>query len=52
LLQTCLLMQAASWFDGLLFDGFPPFEYGRSSAKVEVSLHSTPFLQLNGRDIN
>ena len=25
------LMQAASFFDGLSFDGFPPFEYGRSA---------------------
>ena len=33
----CLLMQAASLFDGLSFDGFPPFEYGRSSAEVDVS---------------
>ena len=30
-------MQAASLFDGLSFDGFPPFEYGRSSAEVDVS---------------
>ena len=32
----CLLMQAASLFDGLSFDGFPPFEYVRSSAEVDV----------------
>jgi len=30
-------MQAASLFDGLSFDGFPPFEYGRSSSEVDVS---------------
>ena len=29
-------MQAASLFDGLSFDGFPPFEYGRSSTEVDV----------------
>ena len=33
----CLLMQAASFFDGLSFDICPPFEYVRSSAKVDVS---------------
>ena len=33
----CLLMQAASLFDGLSFDGFPPFEYVQSSAEVDVS---------------
>ena len=32
----CPLMQAASLFDGLSFDGFPPFEHGRSSAEVDV----------------
>src|SRR5271167_2128083 len=30
-------MQAASLFDGFSFDGFPPFEYGRSSAEVDIS---------------
>jgi hypothetical protein len=30
-------MQAASLLDGLSFDGFPPFKYSRSSAKVDVS---------------
>ena len=30
-------MQAASLLDGLSFDGFPPFEYSRSSAEVDVS---------------
>ena len=30
-------MQAASLFDSLSFDGLPPFEYGRSSAEVDVS---------------
>jgi hypothetical protein len=29
-------MQAASLFDGFLFDSFPPFEDGRSSAEVDV----------------
>ena len=33
----CLLMQAASLFDGLSFDGFPSFEYVQSSAEVDVS---------------
>jgi hypothetical protein len=33
----CPLMQAASLFDGVSFDGFPPFEHGRSSAEVDVS---------------
>jgi hypothetical protein len=32
----CLLVQAASLFDGLSFDGFPPFEYGRCSTEVDV----------------
>jgi putative transposase len=32
----CLLMQAASLFDGPSLDGFPPFEYVRSSAEVDV----------------
>jgi hypothetical protein len=30
-------MQAASLLDGLSFDGFPPFKYGRCSAEVDVS---------------
>jgi hypothetical protein len=29
-------MQAASLFDGLSFDDFPPFEYGRSHAEVHA----------------
>ena len=28
--------QAAFLFNGLSFDGFPPFEYGRSSTEVDV----------------
>jgi len=32
-----MLMQAESLFDGLSFDGFPPFEYGPCSAEVDVS---------------
>src|SRR5262249_56359540 len=32
----CLLVQAASLFDGLSFDGFPPFEYGRCCTEVDV----------------
>ena len=32
----CLLMQAASLFNGLSFDGFPPFEYSRSYTEVDV----------------
>ena len=30
-------MQAASLYNCLSFDGFPPFEYGRSSAEVDAS---------------
>ena len=30
-------MQATSLFDGFAFDGFPPFENGRTSADVDVS---------------
>ena len=30
-------MQAASLLDGLSFDGFSPFEYGRSSSEVDTS---------------
>jgi hypothetical protein len=30
----CPLMQAASLFDGLSFDGFPPFEHGRRASKL------------------
>jgi hypothetical protein len=31
-----LLMQATSLFDGSSFDGFPPFENGRSSAEADI----------------
>jgi hypothetical protein len=30
-------MQAASLLDGLSFDGFPPFKYGRCSGEVDIS---------------
>jgi hypothetical protein len=33
----CPLVQTASLFDGLSFDDFPAFEYGRSFAGVDVS---------------
>jgi hypothetical protein len=33
----CPLVQAPSLFDGLSFDGFPAFEYGRFFAGVDVS---------------
>src|ERR1700746_534649 len=33
----CLLMQAASLFDGFLFDLFPPFENGLTASEVDVS---------------
>jgi hypothetical protein len=40
-------MQAASLLDGLSFDGFPPFKYGRCSGEVDISrrrslLHTLP----------
>src|SRR6266516_2956648 len=33
----CLLMQAASLFDGFSFDLFPPFENGLTASEVDVS---------------
>jgi hypothetical protein len=33
----CPVVQVASLFDGLSFDGFAAFEYGRSFAGVDVS---------------